>query len=69
VAFCHSLNRMAATPLGAPEGFTMWFRMTVGLRKENGSWRITHEHTSTPFYMDGSFLAATDLTPSTTATR
>jgi len=69
VAFCHSLNRMASTPNGAPEGFTLWFRMTAGLRKENGTWRITHEHTSTPFHMDGSFLAATDLTPSSTATR
>ena len=63
VAFCHGLNRMASTPDGAPEGFTLWFRMTTGLRKENGSWRISHEHTSTPFYMDGSFRAATDLTP------
>ena len=24
-------------------------------------WRITHEHDSTPFYMDGSDRAATDL--------
>ena len=63
VAFCHSLNRMGSTPNGSPEGFTMWFRMTAGLRKENGSWRITHEHTSTPFYMDGTFRAATDLEP------
>jgi ketosteroid isomerase-like protein len=63
VAYCHSLNRMGATPVGSPEGFEMWFRATVGLRKVDGSWRITHEHTSTPFYMDGSFLAATDLKP------
>jgi hypothetical protein len=26
-------------------------------------WRITHEHNSTPFYMDGSYRAATDLVP------
>jgi len=63
VAFCHGLNRMSSTPTGSPEGFTMWFRMTAGLRKENGTWLITHEHTSTPFHMDGSFRAATDLTP------
>jgi ketosteroid isomerase-like protein len=63
VAFCHSLNRLAATPQGAPEGFEMWFRATVGLRKVDGAWVITHEHTSTPFHMDGSFRAATDLTP------
>jgi len=63
VAFCHGLNRMSATPAGSPEGFTMWFRMTAGLRKQDGEWHITHEHTSTPFYMDGTFLAATDLKP------
>ncbi|MCS7477338.1 YybH family protein [Umezawaea endophytica] len=63
VAFCHALNRMSATPAGSPEGFTMWFRMTAGLRKQDGRWLITHEHTSTPFHMDGSFLAATDLEP------
>lgn len=63
VAFCHALNRMASTPNGSPEGFVMWFRMTAGLRKEDGRWRIAHEHTSTPFHMDGSFRAATDLEP------
>lgn len=63
VAYAHSLNRMAATPVGSPDGFEMWFRATVGLRKSGGAWWITHEHTSTPFYMDGTFLAATDLKP------
>ena len=63
IAFCHSLNRMTATPLGAPESFTMWFRATYALQHTGGKWRIVHEHESTPFYMDGSFLAATDLLP------
>ena len=63
VAFCHSLNRLAGTPHEVPEGFEMWFRATIGLRLVDGTWKITHEHTSTPFYMDGSFLAATDLKP------
>jgi ketosteroid isomerase-like protein len=63
VAFCHSLNRLSATPHGAPEGFELWFRATVGLRKIDGTWRITHEQTSTPFYMDGSLKAAVDLQP------
>jgi ketosteroid isomerase-like protein len=63
LAYCHSLNRMSATPAGADEGFEMWFRSTVCLRKTDAGWRVTHEHTSTPFYMDGSFLAATDLKP------
>ena len=63
VAFCHSLNRLSAKPHGAPQGFDLWFRATVGLRKIDGTWRITHEHDSTPFYMDGSFRAALDLQP------
>jgi ketosteroid isomerase-like protein len=63
VAFCHSLNRLSATPRGMTEPFDLWFRSTVCLRKQDGSWRVAHEHTSTPFYMDGSFLAATDLLP------
>jgi ketosteroid isomerase-like protein len=63
VAFCHSLNRLSATPVGAPAGFDLWFRSTVGLRKSDGSWRITHEHQSTPFYMEQPFQAAIDLQP------
>lgn len=63
VAFCHSLNRLAATPRGTTQGFEMWFRATVCLRKIDGVWKIAHEHTSTPFYMDGSFRAALDLQP------
>ncbi|MGI8624855.1 MAG: YybH family protein [Solirubrobacteraceae bacterium] len=63
VAFCHSLNRLGATPDGSSEPFEMWFRATVCLRKVDGAWQITHEHSSTPFYMDGSFKAALDLKP------
>jgi len=63
VAFCTSLERLTATPQGSAESFTLWVRSTVGLRKIDGTWRITHEHSSTPFYMDGSFQAAVDLQP------
>lgn len=48
VAFCHSRNRLSATPRGAGERITVWFRATVGLRKLGGTWLITHEHNSTP---------------------
>jgi ketosteroid isomerase-like protein len=54
VAFCHSLNQL---------GGALWFRSTIGLRRIGGDWRITHEHNSTPFYMDGSDKAALDLQP------
>ena len=63
LAYGHSLNCLSATPVGSAEGFALWFRSTVCLRKLDGTWRITHEHTSTPFYMDGTFRAATDLQP------
>lgn len=41
----------------------MWFRTTQCFRRVEGHWLIAHEHSSTPFYMDGSFRAAIDLTP------
>jgi ketosteroid isomerase-like protein len=63
IAFCHSLNRLSATPHGSPQAFNLWFRATLGLRKIGGAWRVVHQHLSTPFYMDGSFKAAVDLQP------
>jgi ketosteroid isomerase-like protein len=63
VAVAHGLVRLAATPSGSAEGFVMWFRMTLCLGRAGETWLITHEHVSTPFYMDGSFRAAVDLQP------
>jgi ketosteroid isomerase-like protein len=63
VAFVYTLTQMTATPAGAPDSFSFWFRSTFGLRRTGGTWRITHQHESTPFHMDGSFRAATDLLP------
>jgi ketosteroid isomerase-like protein len=62
VAYAHSLNYLAGTKTdGQRNG--LWFRATLCLRKINGSWKIVHEHTSVPFYMDGSVRAAVDLKP------
>lgn len=63
VAFVHTLTQMTATPAGAAGSFSFWMRSTYGLRRIDGTWRITHRHESVPFYMDGSFRAATDLVP------
>jgi ketosteroid isomerase-like protein len=63
VAFAFALTKMTAKPVGAPEAFSFWLRSTFGLRLLDGRWRIVHEHSSTPFYMDGSFRAAVDLEP------
>lgn len=41
----------------------LWFRQTLGLRKEVGVWKIVHEHTSVPFAMDGSGRAELELKP------
>jgi ketosteroid isomerase-like protein len=63
LAYCHSMDRMSAVPKGESARFEMWFRATRCLRRIDGVWLITHEHTSTPFYMDGSMRAAVDLKP------
>jgi hypothetical protein len=34
----------------------------VCFRKIDGNWMIVHAYTSGPFYMDGCFRAAVDLT-------
>ncbi|MDD7940478.1 nuclear transport factor 2 family protein [Actinomycetospora lutea] len=54
---------MTATPVGEPEPFVLWFRSTYALRRRDGAWAIVHQHESVPFHMDGSFRAATELTP------
>ena len=41
----------------------LWVRCTAGLSRRGGAWKITHQHTSVPFLMDGSFKAAVDLKP------
>jgi ketosteroid isomerase-like protein len=38
-------------------------RATIGFAKKDGGWKVTHEHFSVPFYMDGSDKAAVDLKP------
>jgi PhnB protein len=58
----HSLNLMTGTAASGHE-VKLWYRQTLSFRKVNGAWKIAHEHTSVPFYMDGSFRAAIDLKP------
>ena len=62
VAFCRSLNRISGTRTDG-EKTDVWVRATVGLRRIDGRWQVTHEHSSVPFYMDGSYRAAVDLEP------
>jgi len=63
VAFATSVDCLSATPKGMTESFSLWHRVTLGLRKIDGRWLITHEHESVPFEMDGSFRASVGLQP------
>ncbi|MEK1890755.1 MAG: SgcJ/EcaC family oxidoreductase [Phyllobacterium sp.] len=62
VAFARSLVHMTGTKTDG-ETVDLWFRQTLGLVKQEGTWRIAHVHTSVPFYMDGSLRGAFDLKP------
>jgi ketosteroid isomerase-like protein len=63
VAFATSIDCLSATPRGSNEPFTLWYRVTLGLRRIDGRWLVTHEHESVPFEMDGSLRAAVNLLP------
>jgi uncharacterized protein (TIGR02246 family) len=62
VAFCHSFNRITGRRTD-DEKTDVWVRATFCCRKIDGKWEIVHEHQSMPFYMDGNYRAAVDLTP------
>lgn len=62
LAWVTGFNRMRGTKTDG-DSVDIWFRTTLCLRKQEGRWRIVHDHSSTPFYMDGSGRAAVDLTP------
>jgi ketosteroid isomerase-like protein len=62
-AFCHGFFRLGGMKKGASHAVSFWMRATVCLRRDRDAWRIVHEHTSVPFYMDGSLRPAFDLEP------
>jgi uncharacterized protein (TIGR02246 family) len=61
LAFVSALNRMRGRQGGAEQD--LWFRTTMCLQKMSGRWQIVCDHSSVPFYMDGSYRAAVDLKP------
>jgi ketosteroid isomerase-like protein len=63
LAFCHGLVRISGTKVDEDQKVSVWVRETVCLGKAGGLWKILHEHSSVPFYMDGSLRAAVDLKP------
>lgn len=62
LAYAHGLVRVTARTAEG-EDAQWWMRLTACLRRVAGTWTIMHEHTSVPFYMDGSYRAAIDLEP------
>jgi ketosteroid isomerase-like protein len=63
LAFCHGVVRISGTKVEDDRKVSVWVRETVCLGKAGGLWKIRHEHSSVPFYMDGSLRAAVDLKP------
>jgi ketosteroid isomerase-like protein len=62
VAYAHGFVHMTGRKTDGA-AVDLWYRQTLGLRRRGDAWKIVHEHSSVPFYMDGSFKAAVDLTP------
>jgi ketosteroid isomerase-like protein len=50
VAFEHHFTHVHGTNK-AGSVIDMWFRETVGYRKTEGRWKVTHQHSSVPFDM------------------
>ena len=66
VALAHGLVRIHGKRTGSEvtgKDTDVWVRQTLSFRRVAGAWKIAHEHTSVPFYMDGSVRAAVDLKP------
>jgi len=62
IAHARGLSHMTGTKTDAAK-VDLWLRSTFCFGRINGVWKITHDHASVPFYMDGSFKAAVDLKP------
>jgi PhnB protein len=62
-AFCHGFLHMRGDSKTAGREISFWMRTTIHLKRAVDGWKITHEHTSVPFYMDGSLRPAFDLNP------
>ncbi|MFB8279066.1 YybH family protein [Nocardia colli] len=49
VAFGHAFARLRGTLNNGAGSNVMWVRVTYGLRKIDGDWRIAHDQVSVPF--------------------
>lgn len=62
-AYGHGYLRMAGQKKGVDRPVSFWMRETLCFERVHGAWRIVHEHTSVPFYMDETLRPAFDLRP------
>ena len=62
-AFAHCLVQMGGTKKGPEGSVRFWMRQSFAFERIRGIWRIVHQHSSVPFYMDGTFRPAFDLRP------
>jgi len=62
-AYGYGYLHMSGTPKAAGRRVSFWMRATICFERVDDTWRIVHEHTSVPFYMDGSLRPAFDLVP------
>ena len=62
-AYGHGYLRMSGQKKGVDHPVSFWMRETLCFKRIDGAWRIVHEHTSVPFYMDETLRPAFDLQP------
>jgi len=62
LAIARGLGHMMGERKGG-EKTDLWTRVTICFARRGGRWKITHEHVSVPFMMDGSYKAAVHLKP------
>jgi ketosteroid isomerase-like protein len=62
-AYSYGYLRLSGTKKGVDHPVRFWMRSTMCFARTDGAWRIVHEHTSVPFYMDESLRPAFDLQP------
>jgi len=62
LAFARGLGHMVGEKKDG-EHADLWTRVTICFARRGEKWKITHQHTSVPFLMDGSLKAATHLKP------
>jgi ketosteroid isomerase-like protein len=62
-AFAYGYMRMQGRKKGADHDVNFWMRETLCLERAGDGWKIVHEHTSVPFYMDATTRPAFDLEP------